>query len=225
MRTMLVTTPLRPRPTEFPPIGSLSIIAYLRRHGVGDVDFYHVDANRPRYEDVLAHIRERAPDVVGVSAVVSTAYAYTKRLTLDIKAMLPNTLVIVGGNLAASAEILLKRTGTDLCALGEGERVFLNVIRRVKTTRRILDFADIPGLALLDEHGKMINTGYETALDRSDVYDFDWEDLARSCDLSWYIGPVFDGDKCFHHGFHQDPRTYEPHRRKKRLATMPSAKG
>jgi len=225
MRTMLVTTPIRPRPTEFPPIGSLSIIAYLRRQGINDIEFYHIDANRPRYEDVLAHIRERAPGVIGISAVVSTAYAYTKRLTLDIKAMLPDTLVVVGGNLAASAEILLKRTGTDLCALGEGERVFLNVVRRAESTRRPGDFKDIPGLALLDERGEMVNTGYETALDRAEVYDLDWEDLARSCDLDWYIVPAFDGDKCFRHGFRQDPRTYEPHRRNKRIITIPSAKG
>ncbi len=130
MKTLIVTTPIRPSPTDFPPLGSLSLVDYLRRHGVADIEFYNIDANRPEYEAVLAHIRKVKPGVLGISAVVSTAYAYTKRLSQDVKAALPETLIVVGGNLAASAEILLRMTGTDLCVLGEGEKVFLNVVRR-----------------------------------------------------------------------------------------------
>ena len=106
MKVMLVTTPIRPLPTYFPPIGSLSIISYLRKHGI-PVDFYHIDALRPTYDEALQHIVAARPDVLGISSVVSTAYEYTKRLALDVKAALPETLIIVGGSLAASAEISL----------------------------------------------------------------------------------------------------------------------
>lgn len=223
MNAMLVTTPIRPIPTSFPPIGSLSIIHYLRKHDV-DIDFYHIDALRPSFEEAVQHIIDARPDVLGISSVVSTAYEYTKRLVHDVKAALPDTLVIVGGSLAASAEVLLRRAQVDMCALGEGEKVMLNVIERAKTTRNPADFADIRGLVLLDEAGELLNTGYEAQLNRDEIYDYRLGDLEDACDISTYIYPAFiDGKVDF--WFERDARTYEPHRRNKNATGLPGAKG
>lgn len=227
MKVLLVTTPIRPRPTDFPPIGSLSILNYLRKNGVEDSHFYHIDGNRPAYQDVLDHIRALAPDVVGISAVVSTAYGYTKTLTGDIKAMLPNTLVVVGGNLAASAEILLRKAGVDLCCIGEGERTFLSVVRRAESTRDPVAFKDVAGLALLDEEGKFKLTPFEMALSRDEIYDYKISDLVAACDdVSTYIYPAFtEYGECEVHGFKHDSRTYQDRRRDKKVAIIPGAKG
>ncbi|MAO54803.1 MAG: radical SAM protein [Rhodospirillaceae bacterium] len=224
IKIMIATTPIRPVPTNFPPIGSLGIIKHLKTHGHKDVEFYHIDANRPAYDDVISHIVEAAPDIIGISAVVSTAYAYTKQLSLDIKRLLPNTLVVIGGSLAASAELLLRRTGIDICVTGEGERTFLKIVERCETTRNPADFADIPGLALIDVNGFVINTGYEEQLPAEKVYDFDWEDLEAATDMSIYVSPVFDGDEP-ESVFREDPRTYEPARRDKNMMMIPAAKG
>ena len=124
MKAMIVTTPIRPVPSRFPPIGSLNIINYARKHGYDGIEFYNVDAIRPDYGEVIAHIKKAAPDILGISAVVSTAYEYTKRLSIDIKRLLPDTLIVMGGSLGASAEVLLRKTGVALCVLGEGEKVF-----------------------------------------------------------------------------------------------------
>ncbi len=226
MKIMIATTPIRPKPTYFPPIGSLSIINYMRKHGIGDVEFYNIDANRPPHEDVLAHIRDAKPDVLGISAVVSTAYAYTRKLADDVKAMAPDTLIVAGGNLAASAEVLLRRTGADLCILGEGEKVFYNIVKRAETTRRAADFADIPGLMLLGGDGGLINTGYETALGKDEVYDIDWDDLEASTDIDIFIHKLFDEDgRITHPTFAADARVHEPHRRNKRFAILADGKG
>jgi radical SAM superfamily enzyme YgiQ (UPF0313 family) len=225
MKVLIVTTPIRPIPTNYPPIGSLSLIKYLRKHGFSNVEFYNIDGNRPSYAEVVAHIRSANPDVLGISAVVSTAYEYTKKLSLDVKKMLPGCLVVVGGNLAASAEILLRKTGTDLCVLGEGEKIFLNVVRRAEETRRPSDFADIPGLMLLDARGHLVNTGYEEQLPADEVYDVDWEDLFRTSDPDIYLTPLFDEDGNAAFAYKNDPRTYEPHRRDKKLIIFPSSKG
>lgn len=223
MKVVLITTPIRPIPTAFPPIGSLSIINYLRKYDI-PVDFYHIDALRPSYEEALKYIVDSRPDVLGISSVVSTAYMYTKRLALDVKAALPNTIIIVGGSLSASAEVLLKRAGVDLCALGEGEKVMLNVVNRARTTRKPADFADIPGLALLDAQGRFINTGYEKQLDRTEIYDVDWDDLESVCDITTYINPGFDNGKA-DFWFERDPRTSEAHRSQKTVGSLPGAKG
>ena len=225
MRPMIVTTPIRPYPTTFPPIGSLSILNYLRKNGIEDVEFYNIDGNRPEYSEVLKHISEYRPSVLGISAVVSTAYAYTKCLVQDVKAMLPDTLVVVGGGLAASAEILLRKAGVDICVLGEGERVFLNILRRSQTTRNKSDFMDIPGLMLLDAVGRLINTGYEEALKKEEIYDIDWKDLESSSDINFYIFDAYKSDGQVFPWFASDPRSYEPHRKDKKVGSLPGAKG
>ena len=42
---MIITTPIRPAPTGFSPIGSLSIVKFLRKHSI-DTEFYNIDAKR-----------------------------------------------------------------------------------------------------------------------------------------------------------------------------------
>lgn len=226
MNVLLLTTPIRVRPTNFPPIGALSLLKAARKNGFPSTQFYHIDGNRPDYGAVLEHIEQVRPDVVGISAVVSTAYAYTKRLCGDIKRLLPDTLVVVGGNLAASAEILLRKAGADLCCIGEGERVFVNVLRRAETTHHPADFLDIPGLALLDGNGRLRTTGFETPLSRDEIYDYDIADLVAACDdIETYINPLFIDGECQSSEFKFDQMAWQPHRRDKKLAIIPGAKG
>ena len=223
MTIMLVTTPIRPTPTNFPPIGSLNIINYLQKHDF-EVDFYHIDALRPTFEEAVQYVIDAKPDVLGVSSVVSTAYDYTQRFVSAIKAALPNTLVIVGGSLAASAEILLRCANVDLCCSGEGEKVMLNVAKRAQSTLKAADYKDISGLVLLDETGKLVNTGYETQLSKEEIYDVNWDVLEHSCDISTYVHPIaVDGEVDF--WFKQDERTYEQAREGKNITSLAAAKG
>ena len=225
MKVMLCTTPIRPEPNNFPPIGSLSIINHLRKNGQ-EVDFFNIDALRPSYEAVLDRIVAASPDVLGISAVVSTAYAYVKRLVMDVKRLRPETLIVVGGSLAASAEILLRRVGIDLCVTGEGEKIFLEICQRAETSRRPSDFADIPGLVFLGDDGGLVNTGYETPLSAPEIYDIDWSDLERSADMGIFVQSIFDenGDVRFS-WFQRDPRTYQPHRRDRNVVVLVASKG
>jgi anaerobic magnesium-protoporphyrin IX monomethyl ester cyclase len=225
LKILIITTPIRPDPTNYPPVGSLSLVKYLRTHGCADVEFYNIDGARPSYAEALKYIADAKPDVLGISAVVSTAYEYTKRLSLDIKKLCPNTLIVVGGNLAASAEVLLRCTGADLCVLAEGEKVLLNIVRRVEETRDPTLFEDITGIVYLSQDDELINTGYESQLEADAVNKFDWEDLEQACDIGIFFKPVFDelGEPV--HGFKHDPRTYEESRRNKTHAIVPSSKG
>jgi len=224
MKSMIVTTPIRPIPTDFPPIGSLSIISYLKRHGVEDVDFYHIDGNRPTFDDAVAQIVSSKPDVLGISAVVSTAYEYSRNLSLAIKEQLPETLIVIGGNLAASAEILLRYSGVDMCVLGEGEWVMHEIIKRAQKTREVDDYKDIPGLMLIDSSGALINTGYPPALSKTEIYDIDWSVLSDATDMELYVTKVI-GDERTEGRFNRDPRTHEAHRRDKKFMMLPGAKG
>ena len=225
MNIILTTVPIRDAPDSFPPIASLSLINAARKQGFDEIEFYHIDYLRPTYAHVLEHLREAAPEVLAISAVVSTSYDYVKRLSLDFKAMFPDSLVVLGGNMAASSNVLLRRTGVDLCVLGEGERVFCNILRRAEETTRAHDFQDIPGLALLDADEQLINTGYEVPLQGEEIYDIDWNDLERAADIDFYIFDVFDENGDCVSWFRDDPRAHEPHRRRKKVATLTASKG
>ncbi len=224
MKTMVVTTPLRPVPTAYPPTGSLSVIKYLRRHGIQDIEFYNIDSNRPSFEDAVAYIIKANPSVLGISAVVSTAYDYTKRLSIEIKKALPKTLIVVGGNLAASAEILLRHTGTDICVLGEGEKTFLKIVNRAESKKTLDDYSDILGIAFINSLGKLSNTGYEVQIPKEEVYDFDWEELAASSDIDRFIFSPLKSEQPLSWLTHS-PKASESHRLDKNIAEIHSSKG
>ena len=205
MKILFVTTPQRETPSGYAPIGALSIVNYVRKHADDvSIELYNIDAHRPDFADVIKYISDFNPDILGISAVVSTAYAYTKRLTQEIKQVLPSTQIVVGGNLCASAEVLLRKAGADLCVIGEGEKIFLNVMNHYKDEKPRADLSKIPGLAYLDDNGKFINTGYETPLPPDEIWDVDWTDIERDGTVDLYF-PIVNVEMLKHEGMTINP--------------------
>jgi anaerobic magnesium-protoporphyrin IX monomethyl ester cyclase len=224
MKITIVTTPIRPEPSYFPPFGALTLVHHLKNNGFDDVEFYNIDANRPDYQTALDYIVKSKPDVLGISAVVSTAYEYSKRLSMDVKRLCPDTLIVLGGNMGASANVLLQKTGIDLVAIGEGEVIFLNVVKRAVKSRKPMEFSDIPGLALLDENKQMVNTGYQLPLPANELYQLNWDDLEESSDINMHLPLAHDPDARNDHII-VDKRFMEEHRLGKRIGTLYTSKG
>lgn len=225
MKTLIVSTPIRPVPTSFPPFGSLALLQYLRKNGVDDVDFYNIDANRPTFEEAVEEIVRRKPGILGISAVVSTAYEYTRRLSAAVRERLPDILIVLGGNMGASANVLLHRTEVDLVVVGEGEVVFLNLIRKAEETRNPVDFKDVRGLALIDENGVLINTGYEPQIAADDIYDISWDDLKRTTDRFEIYFPTMDVSSMKDFHMKGDARYHDERRHGKAISSLYTAKG
>jgi anaerobic magnesium-protoporphyrin IX monomethyl ester cyclase len=222
-KILIVTTPIRPIPSDFPPLGSLSVITALNKAGFNNTEFYNIDLLRPEYSDVLKHIKDKKPDVVGISAVVSTAYGYSKKLSIDIKRLLPDTTIILGGNLGASAEIILNKTGVDFVCTGEGEVTIVDFIECWINARSKEDFKDVKGLAYLDNNQKLIVTEFPEPINAEEVYDLDWSVL-NDLGHTEYFFPEWDAPRSIER-FFKDPRSHEPHRAGKRVATLPGSKG
>jgi anaerobic magnesium-protoporphyrin IX monomethyl ester cyclase len=221
MRIVLSTTPIRPVPTDYPPFGSMSLIQALRKSGY-DPFFYDIDGLRPSFDEVVRFYQDRRPDLIAISAVVSTAYAYTKQLCLALKKRLPDTPIVVGGNLAASAELLHRFCGVDVCAVGEGEKVIVNLARLLEAEGALPKerLRPIPGITFLDEKGDMVFTGYESPLTVDEMPDPDYGILEQFSRIDNFLcNPLTRPD------FSWDPRTYEPRRRGQKMATILSAKG
>ncbi|PIR00075.1 MAG: radical SAM protein [Nitrospinae bacterium CG11_big_fil_rev_8_21_14_0_20_45_15] len=223
-KILIITTPLRPVPTMFPPIGSLSVATALKKSGAADVRFYNIDLLRPEYSEVLEYIKNEKPDILGISAVVSTAYEYSKRLSLDIKRELPELTILLGGNMGASAEVILKKTGVDFVCTGEGEKTAVDFVNCWKSAKNKNDYLNVKGLAFFDEQDELQITAYAEPLAKEEVYDIDWSEMEASKELDWFI-PSQENSDTIREAYAHDPRCHEPHRNDKTVFTFVSSKG
>jgi len=223
-KILIVTIPIRPVPTDFPPLGSLSVLSALGRAGFENNQFYNIDFLRPEYSEMLSHIVEEKPDILGISAVVSTAYAFTKKLSVDIKNLLPQTTILMGGNLGASAEIILKKTGVDFVCTGEGEKTIVDFANCWMAAKAKSDYSQVNGLAYLDEQEELVITPYVESIGKDEVYDIDWTLLEKLGQVEFFF-PSKEGSPIIASSFSGDSRTQETHRTGKRIGVIPGSKG
>ena len=223
-KILIVTTPIRPIPNDFPPLGSLSILSALDRAGFENNEFYNIDYLRPKYSETLSYIKDKQPDILGISAVVSTAYAFTKKLSVDVKKFLPHTTILMGGNLGASAEIILNKTGVDFVCTGEGEKTIVDFARCWMSANTKSDFSKVKGLAYLDEQEELVVTPFVESIENEKVYDIDWTILEKLGQADFFF-PRKEEALVIASSFSKDPRTFEAHRAGKRVAVIPGSKG
>lgn len=222
-KILLCNIAIRLQPTSFPPVACLSLCNVLRRAGYDPV-FYDIDAKRPDQEELYKYFEEESPNIVGISAVVSTGYAYTKRLASIIKKTSPDTQIILGGNLAAAYEVVLRKCKIDICVIGEGERVLLNLVTHYEKYRHLRPTNDelyqIKGIAFLNRDNEWILTKSEEQIISEDIEEPDYALLDEVSDINQYILDPMTRDD-----FARDSRSQEEHRQGKKMATIFTSKG
>lgn len=226
MKFMLVTIPIRSSPGIFPPVGASSLIDTLVGAGY-DPLFYNIDAMRPAFKEVVEYLRRERPDILGISAVVSTSYRYVKDLTNAMKKVSPSTKIILGGCLAASAEILMTKCPIDICVIGEGEKVLLNLIRHWERCGNFdpsrEELKNIKGIAYFDSKKDFIFTGYEAQLSPEELPQPNYELLSQHVGIDKYVPMA--RDRSVFHAFAHDKRAHEPRRRDQRCCYVMTSKG
>lgn len=216
MKICICTTPIRPVHTNYPPFGSLAIIQALREIGE-HASFYNIDYFRYPHEQIKVYFAEHQFDMVCISAVVSTAYAYTKYLSNLIHLVSPDTVIIVGGNLAASSEILLRKCKIDICVVGDGELIIQDLVPVVKG--KSLNFEvlkEIKGICFLDANDEFCFTGYGAKRAAEEITWPDYGILDADGSLPYFISDRIDEAVYGYEG------VIEPG---KRIATVVMAKG
>lgn len=222
MKIVICTVPIGPSPNDYPPFGSLGVIQALRSAG-HDPIFLDIDGLRPPFSNVVEHIRREAPDILGISAVVSTAYGYVLNLCTAVREALPKVRIVVGGNLAASAEILHRFCKVDVCVVGEGERIIVNLVNYYLQHRDGIDYLKLKktkGITFLNRDGNMVFTGYEDAIPAKELFDPDFSIFEKFSDIHKFINDPFTRPD-----FSRDPRSHESHRAGKKMGTVVSTKG
>ncbi len=136
------------------PMGLAYLGAALRQH---DYEVVGLDAiaeapyqaeplseNIVRYglttDQILAHVEAEQPDVVGLSCLYSNQWPPIREITARIKNLNPDIIVAAGGTHPTFApERCLRDSRLDLIVLGEGERIFPEVLDRLQKGRSLND--------------------------------------------------------------------------------------
>lgn len=221
-KILFCNIPIRQKPTTFPPVACTTLCNILIRAGYY-VYFYDIDARRPTLSEIAQFIESERFDVIAISAVVSTSYKYVKELTNIIKSVSPEVKIILGGNLAASYEIILRRCKVDICSIGEGDKSILNIVSNLNENGNTINYdqiSKIKGIVFLDNNGNCKFTGYEELISSEQIQQPDYEFLEKYSDINQYII-----DPITWYDFAYDNRSYEKKRRNKKMATVFASRG
>ena len=234
LKVVLCTTPLDiqldrgfgeyPR---MPKVAIMSIYQFLEEAGYAP-DYYDIDTLLPSDNEMFEYFKSSQPEVAGISAVVSSAYASVKKITKIIREASPNTLIVLGGYMGASANILLRKTNVDLVVLGDGENPLVSLCDYLEDNGKKInkkELLKIRGLAFLDEDGEMELTGYADTKLKNANYLPNYDIHAKGC-----LGNYELMEKAFFRetkdcpDFNHDPKAFEPDRNPKMVSLL-STKG
>ena len=212
--------------TTIPPLGITRIYDVLKENGYSDVHFYNIDHNRPSEFEIIQYFKELNPDIIGISAIVSTSYKYVKWISFILKKHYHNIPLILGGVMCASAEVILKKTAIDLCVIGEGENIIVEMCNHWERFKNF-DVNDnlkmIKGIVFRNPGNKMTPTftGYAPSIPSKSIKQVNYELLGQDEGIH---------DKLFQNPlngiwFENDSRTFEDHRKGKKLGYINTSEG
>lgn len=233
MKVVLCTVPhdpLRKRESGdlpiMPKIAIVSLIHWMSKFGYS-CDFYDIDMLLPSEDEIFNYFKSKQPDVVGISAILSSSYLQVKTLSSIIRRSCPSSWIVMGGNMAASANVVLRKTEVDICVIGDGEIPWVGILDYVSkhgTNIDIKELSKIKGLAFLNEQDEMEFTGYGDQIPDNENPCPDYEILSSGflSNLDMLKNYFREGRECS--WFKNNPHTYEPNRKTK-LAIIFTTKG
>ena len=236
MKALLCTVPLdvgQPRNTGelpvIPKIAIVSLIKWMERHGYSreEYDFYDIDMLDANDEEIYRYIQECRPDVVGLSATVSTTYSQVMRIARIVRDVCPDCWIVLGGSLSASANVVLRKTEVDICVQSDGENPWVEFLNYVKTFGRSWKYDDlrtIKGLSYLDPDNELQFNGYPDKIpsEENPYPDYDILELGLRTRPETFQNYFREGRGTS--WFKPDPRSEEPTRRPK-VASLWTTKG
>ena len=212
---------------ETPKIAISSLLGWIKKKGYKE-NFFDIDMLRSTEKEIFDYFKDKQPDVVGLSAVVSTSYLQVKNISKIIRNACPNATIVVGGNMAVSANLLLRKTEIDFCILGDGEITLLELLDYIRENgkKKVMDkLLKIRGLAFINGENELEFTGYGIPIpDKENDYP-DYE-LYKKGLLSKpeLVKNYFREAKKSINFFAKDPRIFDP-KRKPNIAMIWVGKG
>lgn len=130
---------------HLPSIGLLYLATALR--STCDVQIIDAACSGSSKEDILSHILQNSPDIVGISAV-TPAITRAQELAASIKQAFPHILVVLGGpHITTVPKETMERTpAVDVGVIGEGERTIQEIVNACDGT--VEGLQGVPGTIL-----------------------------------------------------------------------------
>ncbi len=151
-----------------PPLGLLYVAAYLERFTEYSVEVLDTQVEELSYREIKDIIREKQPDVVGITAMTLTLVDVVKTIKL-IKNVDKNIKVVLGGpHVYIFPNETINLEGVDYLVLGEGEEVFKDLLNHMDDYKKL---RSIKGL-LFKENGRIVNTCPRPLIENLDVLPF-----------------------------------------------------
>ncbi len=166
-----------------PPLGLLYIAAWVRERFNLEIVVVHQRAQGWDAEQLVSHIVDFEPDIVGLGYMTPSAYALPV-LTQSIRAALPDALLVLGGpHVSALGMEAVAATTADVGVVGEGEIAMEHILRAYIEGG---DMADIPGIIWRNDEGVVVeNPGTLPRIDDLDTLPMPAYDLLPDIRKIW----------------------------------------
>ena len=165
---------------SLPPLGVMYIASYLRKYFDEEIDVRILDLTIERNvrKGLDRELRAFTPDLIGLSAMTPEDQDLSYFASM-FRQRYPEAYIVAGGpHPNAAPEHVLKESGVDVIALGEGETTTLRLLRKLRNKE---DVSDVPGLA----YRKNGETVYNPPVDPI-------EDLDSIPFPAWDLVPLLD---------------------------------
>jgi len=191
---------------------------YLVNQGIkrDSIDYLDFDGLRCSDEYLKKYFNELKPTVVGISAGLSHSYGYLKYVSRLIREVLPNCSIVLGGHLASSAEVVLRKTEVDFVVAGDGEIPLYGLIKYINSYGREIrsnKLLEILGVAFIDNNDIFLLSGFAKPPNPESIeigdYDFYKEGLKEHPEYMEQYFQDLDYDRS---AFLLDERAHDPNR-------------
>ena len=159
---------------NWPPAWVAYLTGYLKAGGYTDIVFVDAMTNHLDDEAVRARIAQIAPDIVGCTAITPAIYK-AQQLLKVAKDVNPAIVTVLGGihGTFMYPQVLAEAPWIDAIVRGEGEQVFLNLVRAVDDGTWQEHRGDVKGIAYFAD-GKVVATPAEPPIADLDRIAPDW---------------------------------------------------
>jgi anaerobic magnesium-protoporphyrin IX monomethyl ester cyclase len=159
---------------SWPPAWVAYLSGPLRKAGFDDIRFIDAMTNKLTEEDIRAELAKEKPDVIASTAITPSIYKAERILQIG-KELHPDAVCVLGGIHATFMyrQVLAEAPWIDVIVRGEGEEIFLELIRSIAAGRWPQDRDAIRGLAY-HEDGQIVSTPAAPTVKDLDSIDPYW---------------------------------------------------
>jgi anaerobic magnesium-protoporphyrin IX monomethyl ester cyclase len=172
LKSILLVRPFSVSKKEIPL--SLLYVGTAMKNSGYDVNIVDLQDDPSREKEIIETLKNSPEKILAISAL-TLHYRWFKNFTKKVREQSPKTIMVVGGHISVTAELLLKNTPVDFVCAGEGEITFpelVNALNKKLPPEKVL------GL-VFKKNGQIVKTGFRPLLKKFIYPDYDLIDINK----------------------------------------------